>query len=194
MPIAAFMAIITTSTSTNHVQAETKVVNQQEPQSTQSDREIMSAPYSTCQCPWRYRHCPKLEHCSKVITTASKDHQCPRSRILARYTVLALVARNAPLGCTSPPSFKALDPKTHAHTRTNTGTPTSTSTRATGNEALMHTRTLALGREGHSHMRRWVRRHGGHESSGDQRRKHRSDDHRPAANAKQKRRRKVSSP
>ena len=36
-------------------------------------------------------------------------------------------------------------------------------------------------------MRRSVRRHGGHESSGDQRRKHPSDDHRPAANAKQKR-------
>ena len=31
--------------------------------------------------------------------------------------------------------------------------------------ARMHTRTLALGREGHSRMRRWVRRHSGRESS-----------------------------
>jgi hypothetical protein len=122
------------------VQAGTEVVHQQEPQRTQSDREIMTAPYSICHpCPMAgsaLRHCPELEHCSR------KDHQCPRSRHRARYTVLALVARNAPLGCTSPVSLKALHPKTHAHARTNTGTPTSTSTQATGNEAHMHTRTL----------------------------------------------------
>ena len=152
MPIASFMAIITTSRSTSHVQAGTEVVHQQEPQRTQSDREIMTAPYSMCQCPWRDWHCPELKPCSNISTAASKDRQRPRSRNLARYTGPALVARKAPLGCTSPPSFKALHPKTHVHTRTNTGTPTSTPTQATGNEAHMHTRTVALGRERGTHV------------------------------------------
>jgi hypothetical protein len=159
----------------------------------------MTAPYSICHpCQLRDWHCPELEHCSR------KDHHCheqgssvpsvPPPR--ARYNVLALVARNAPLGCTSLPSLPGIQIRTHTHkrARTNTGTPTSTPARATGNEAHMHTRTLALGREGHSRMRRCARRHGGHESSGDQRRKHPSDDHRPAANANQNQKQKSEAP
>ena len=100
---------------------------------------------------------------ARIIIAASRNHQCPRSRHRARYTVLALEARNAPLGCTactSLPSFKALDPKTHAHTRTNTGTPTSTPARATGNEAHSHicTRTVrALTYETVGAAPRWTR-------------------------------------
>ena len=129
----------------------------------------MSAPYTVCQSPWRYWHCPELEHCSR------KDHHSREQG-----SSVPSVPQPSPLHCTSTrgsqcpvglylPALFALDAKTHAHARTNTGSPTSTPARTTGNDAHMHTRKLALGREGHSHMRRWVRRHGGHESSGDQR-------------------------
>jgi hypothetical protein len=66
----------------------------------------MTAPYSICHpCPWRCWHCPELKlSSSKIIAAASKDHRCPWSHNLARYTVLALVARNAPLGSTASPS------------------------------------------------------------------------------------------
>jgi hypothetical protein len=65
-------------------------------------------------------------------------HHCPRSRNLARYTVLALVARNASLGSTSSPSL-TVDAKTHAHTHARTrARPTSTPARKTGNEAQRH--------------------------------------------------------
>ena len=128
----------------------------------------MTVPYSICHpCPMAgsaLRHCSELEHCSR------KDHQCPRSRHRARYTVLALVARNAPVGSTSPPSSKALDAKTHDAHRHKLG------------HAHKHTHTNNWRRHAHAHshsdekgthvcMRRWVWRHGGHESSGDQRTK-----------------------
>ena len=97
------------------MQAGTEVVHQQEPQRTQSDREIMTAPYSICHpCPMAgsaLRHCPELEHCSR------KDHQCPRSRHRARYTVLALVARNCPVGLylSRPLCPRSQDACTHTH-------------------------------------------------------------------------------
>ena len=139
----------------------------------------------------RHWHCPELEHCSR------KDHHCREQGSLA-----PSVPPPSPLHSTSTrssqcpaglylPALFALDDKMHAHTCTGMRTRASTPPRATGNKAPVHTRTRALGREGHSRMRRWVRRHGGHESSGDQRRKHRSDGHRPAANAKQKQKQKA---
>ena len=74
----------------------------------------------------------------------------------------------------------------YLQTQTNEHTPTHWKRRAHKHTlAQMHTRSRTSGQEGHSHMRRWVQRHRGDGSKGYQRRKHQSDDHRPAANVKQ---------
>jgi hypothetical protein len=138
----------------------------------------------------------------------------PRARALppqgsslprARFISALGPATESPVHCTSTrssqcpvglylPALFARDPNSHAHTH------------ARAHEhghAHKHTRTSNWKRstqctlahwhsdgEGHSRLRRWVRRHGEHGSSGDQRRKHPSDDHRPAANAKQRQKQK----
>ena len=124
------------------------------PQLTQSDREIMTAPYSICHpCPMAALALPELEHCRKQGTSApSVPPPSPRHCTSTR-------SSQCPVGLYLPALF-ALDPKTHAHTRTNTGTPTSTPTQATGNEAHMHicTRTVrALTYETVGAAPRWTR-------------------------------------
>jgi hypothetical protein len=143
------------------VQAGTEVVHQQEPQRTQSDREIMTAPYSICHpCPMAgsaLRHCPELEHCSR------KDHQCPRSRHRARLHSTSTRSSQCPRWALPPRTLCARPQDACTHTRTSTRTPTSTPTRATANEAhnaLSHTCTRtrrALTYETMGAAPRWTR-------------------------------------
>ena len=149
------MPIITTSRSTSHVQAETQVVTQQEPRSTRSDRKIMTAPYNINSI---CHPCPwRCWHCPEL------NHCSDIITALKQGSSVSSVPQPSPLHRTS----------------------TRRSECPVGLYLLALGRTHALKREGHSRMRRWVRRHGGPKSSGDQRRKHQSDDHRPAVNANQ---------
>ena len=116
-----------------------------------------------------------------------QDHHCPRARTIPRLRqtspphCTSTRSSNTPLGST----VRALCPtymRRRMHTKSGTATKAHPHALATTRRRT-HTRTNArshAGREGHSHVRRWVQRHRGDESKGYQRREHQSDDHRPA--------------
>ena len=112
---------------------------------------------------------------------ASKDYPCPRLRQTSPPHCTSTRSSNTPLGST----VRALCPtymRRRMHTKSGTATKAHPHALATTRRRT-HTRTNArshAGREGHSHVRRWVQRHRGDESKGYQRREHQSDDHRPA--------------
>ncbi len=139
------------------------------------------------------------------LTTGFKLHECPYapSSTAARLSPpsskdypFPRLRQTSPLHCTSTCSFRyparlyrpcslpgmrrrmlpharnRVNPQAHPHTLAKCRRHAHAHTLA-----HRHTRTLALGRQAHSRMRRWVRCHRGDEGKGDQ-----GDDHRQAAN------------